>query len=185
MSVKRQVCPNCGAVQPGERRYCVSCGERLDTDASEYIDSRLYFERKPWMNVVVAVLLLLAVGNVVLTVVYGNTHYVWVPFICAVWFVFAAVVFAFPTVMYMVFGYIWAYGGRYRRWRYAHDYLPEDIDDPYPESIRRMFVVFAVLSVVAVVGCVWFALDISSFVIMPDPAPPFTFPSDIEITPIP
>ena len=137
------------------------------------------------MNVVVAVLLALAVGNIVLTVVYGNTHYVWVPFICAVWFVFTAVVFAFPTVMYMVFGYIWAYGGRYRRWRYAHEYLPEDIDDPYPESIRRMFVVFAVLSVVAVVGCIWFALDVSSFVIMPDPAPPFTFPSDIEITPIP
>lgn len=137
------------------------------------------------MNVVVAVLLVLAVGNIVLTVVYGNTHYVWVPFICAVWFVFTAVVFAFPTVMYMVFGYIWAYGGRYRRWRYAHEYLPEDIDDPYPESIRRMFVVFAVLSVVAVVGCVWFALDISSFVIMPALAPPFTFPSDIEITPYP
>ena len=34
-------------------------------------------------------------------------------------------------------------------------------------------------------GCVWFVLDISSFVIMPAPAPPFTFPSDIEITPIP
>ena len=185
MSVKRQVCPNCGTVQPGERRYCVSCGERLDDNASEYIDSRLYFERKPWMNVVVAVLLVLAVGNIVLTVVYGNTHYVWVPFICAVWFVFAAVVFAFPTVMYMVFGYIWAYGGRYRRWRYAHEYLPEDIDDPYPESIRRMYVVFAALSLVAVVGCVWFALDVSSFVIMPTPAPPFTFPSDIEITPYP
>ena len=137
------------------------------------------------MNVVVAVLLVLTVGNIVLTVVYGNTHYVWVPFICAVWFVFTAVVFAFPTVMYMVFGYIWAYGGRYRRWRYAHEYLPEDIDDPYPESIRRMFGVFAVLSVVAVVGCVWFVLDISSFVIMPAPAPSFTFPSDIEITPIP
>lgn len=105
--MKRQVCPNCGTVQPEERRYCVSCGERLDDNASEYIDSRLYFERKPWMNVVVAVLLALAVGNIVLTVVYGNTHYVWVPFICAVWFVFAAVVFAFPTVMYMVFGYIW------------------------------------------------------------------------------
>lgn len=84
--MKRQVCPNCGTVQPGERRYCVSCGERLDDNASEYIDSRLYFERKPWMNVVVAVLLVLAVGNIVLTVVYGNTHYVWVPFICAVWF---------------------------------------------------------------------------------------------------
>ena len=137
------------------------------------------------MNVVVAVLLALAVGNIVLTVVYGNTHYVWVPFICAVWFVFTAVVFAFPTVMYMVFGYIWAYGGRYRRWRYAHEYLPEDIDDPYPESIRRMYVVFAALSVVAVVGCVWFVLDVSSFVIQPAPMSSFTFPSDIEITPIP
>ncbi len=184
--MKRQVCPNCGTVQPGERRYCVSCGERLDDNASEYIDSRLYFERKPWMNVVVAVLLVLAVGNIVLTVVYGNTHYVWVPFICAVWFVFTAVVFAFPTVMYMVFGYIWAYlGPHHRCWHCAYELLPEDIDDPYPESIRRMFVVFAALSLVAVVGCVWFALDVSSFVIMPAPAPSFTFPSDIEITPIP
>lgn len=185
--MERQVCPNCGTVQPGERRYCVSCGERLDDKASEYIDSRLYFERRPWMNFAVAVLLVLAVGNVVLTVVYGHTHYVWVPFLCAVWFVFAAVVFAFPKAMYMVFGYIWAYGGHrhYRCWNCAQDYLPEDIDDPYPESIRRMFVVFAALSVVAVVGCVWFALDLSSFVIMPDPAPSFTFPSDIEITHIP
>ena len=88
---------------------------RLDDRASEYIDSRLFFERKPWMNVVVAVLLLLAVGNIVLTVVCGNTHYVWVPFLCAVWFV----------------------------------------------------------------------LDVSSFVIQPAPMSSFTFPSDIEITPIP
>lgn len=183
--MERQVCPNCGTVQPGERRYCVSCGKRLDTDASEYIDSRLYFERKAWMNAAVAVLLVLAVGNVVLTVVFGHTHYVWIPFLCAVWFVFAAVVFAFPKAMYMVFGYIWAYGGHrhYRCWNCAQDHLPEDIDDPYPESIRRMFVVFAALSVVAVVGCVWFALDVSSFVIQP--ASSFTFPSDIEITPHP
>lgn len=113
--MKRKVCPSCGTVQPGDRKYCIACGERLDDRASEYIDSRLFFERKPWMNVVVAVLLLLAVGNIVLTVVCGNTHYVWVPFLCAVWFV----------------------------------------------------------------------LDVSSFVIQPAPMSSFTFPSDIEITPIP
>ena len=157
-------------MQPGDRKYCIACGERLDDSASEYIDSRLYFERRGWMNVAALAALLLTGGNIALMCVFGNTHDVVVPFLCAVVFALTLFVFAFPEYAYKTFGFIGAYlgSGRYRRLNFAES-LPDDIDDPYPENVRRMFIVFAILSAVALLASVWYFVNISSFALTPDP----------------
>lgn len=171
-------------MQPSKIKFCVSCGEKLDDPARDYIDSQLYFEKKAWMNIAAAVFLALAAGEYALVRRLGNEYQVWIPFMALIAFAVCGVVFFFPAGTYKVLCYINAFGGRYRcHCHYCfEDRLAEDADDPYPKHIRVLLIVFAVLAAIAVLATVYFLAKMNDFVIVPEWTPEDFLNSTITIT---
>lgn len=182
--MKRTICPSCGTAQPNARKFCVSCGEKLDNDTEEFIDRQLYFVKKPWMNIAAAVFLAFAAGELALICRFGNEYQVWIPFAALVAFAVCGVVFFFPAGTYKILCYISAFGGRYSC--HCHqcfeDRLAEDADDPYPEHIRVLLIVFAVFAVLALMSTVYFLARMNDFEIVPEWTPEDILNGTITVT---
>ncbi len=159
-------CPHCGAIQQPSRQTCIDCGKvlpeahpefanELDRMADQKLEHKMEWN-DPSSHIfrisrIFAILAAaVAIINIVLIVLYGNTHQVGVCFISIIACILAELMIFFPRQTSVILS-----RNRYR-WQ---AYPPEECD--YADSFERIgaFVITIILLLAAVGLTVYFRIE--------------------------
>ncbi len=155
------ICPHCGTRQ-SRRESCISCGGELSVSREEeleILESLTEFEHTRFTRGVraVSVVTLVTFVAALAILLIRETHN-------AGPMLMLTLVSAHTTLLTCApyFSYRYLSGFR-RRGRYYYYRRPADADDPYPQSIREVYIVSAILLAAAVVGALAYVYYLDRF----------------------
>ncbi|MCI8388861.1 MAG: hypothetical protein HFE63_10420 [Clostridiales bacterium] len=163
----KKICPHCGSVQSADQIECSVCGlclsDDIDTDDCAYNDNVMYYVPELWTKFAAAALFVLAAVEIFLMMIYGSTHNILTLFFGMLGAAISGFAFLFPLGFCRFFIYL----GENNRYNiFWHGYTSfDEIDYPSPAEAHRMFIVFAIISILSLAAMLYFIVFRPNFII--------------------